>query len=59
MSRRLRDLLLGLVLALVTFAGVLWQVDRAGALRQGDGRAAATTKSQEQVSLPRLICPLH
>ena len=58
MTRRLRDLLLGLALSLVTFAGVLWQVDRAGALREGDARAA-TTKGEQQVSLPRLICPLH
>lgn len=58
MSRRLRDLLLGVALSLVTFAGVLWQVDRAGALRDGDARAGAS-KQQEQVSLPRLICPLH
>jgi hypothetical protein len=37
---------------------VLWQVDRAGAMREGDARAT-TTQTQEQVSLPKLICPLH
>jgi hypothetical protein len=48
MSRRLRDGLLGLALALVTFLGVLWQVNEAGALGADD-----------RDSLPRLICPLH
>jgi len=57
MSRRARDLLLGVVLSLVTFAGVLWQVDQSGALR--DARAAGQHAGQERQSLPRLICPLH
>jgi hypothetical protein len=48
MSRRLRDLVLGLVLALVTFLGVLWQVNESGALGADD-----------RDSLPRLVCPLH
>ncbi|MEA2324690.1 MAG: hypothetical protein QOD81_4540 [Solirubrobacteraceae bacterium] len=57
MSRRARDLLLGLLLTLTAFAGVLWQVDQSGALRDSGARAAA--RSDEHVSLPRLICPLH
>jgi hypothetical protein len=44
MSRRSRELLVGVALTLVAFAGVLWQVEQ----------SAATGKS-----LPVLICPLH
>jgi hypothetical protein len=56
MSRRARDLLLGLLLTLTALAGVLWQVDQSGAL--GD-RGARAAKGDEHASLPRLICPLH
>ncbi|MEA2290938.1 MAG: hypothetical protein QOD55_2935 [Solirubrobacteraceae bacterium] len=57
MSRRARDLLLGLALSLVAFGGVLWQVDQSGALRDGPARTASV--GDERTSLPRLICPLH
>ena len=44
MTRRLRrDLLVGLVITLVAFAGVYWQAGQAGASGE----------------VPRLICPLH
>jgi hypothetical protein len=46
MSRRVRDLLIGVVLALVTFAGVAWQ-------------AGATAPDGAHRDLPPLICPLH
>ena len=46
MSRRARDLLLGVALAAVTFAGVAWQ-------------AGATTPDGAHNRLPSLICPLH
>jgi hypothetical protein len=46
MSRRGRDLLLGVALAAVTFAGVAWQAG-----------AAAPEGAHER--LPPLICPLH
>ena len=49
MSTRARDLLIGLVLALVALAGAAWQVERSA--------AAAAQKGQD--TLPRLICPLH
>ena len=55
MSRRLRELLVGVLLTLVACAGALWQMDQSGALRPADARAA----EGEQVSVPRLICPLH
>ncbi|MEA2317486.1 MAG: hypothetical protein QOD44_1675 [Solirubrobacteraceae bacterium] len=48
MSRRLRDILVGLALTLVTSMGVLWQVNEAGALG-----------SKDPHSVPRLVCPLH
>jgi hypothetical protein len=51
MSRRARDLGLGAVLFVVALAGALWQVDQAGALGQ--------SAEGKDVSLPRLICPLH
>ena len=44
--RRIRDALLGLVLAGVSFLGVLYQVNESMA-DDADG------------SVPRLICPLH
>ena len=58
MSRAARDLLVGLALTLVAFVGVLWQLDQSGALRSADAQAKSGAR-QEQVSLPRLICPLH
>lgn len=58
MSRGMRDLLVGLALTLVAFVGVLWQLDQSGALRSADAKASQGAR-QEQVSLPRLICPLH
>jgi hypothetical protein len=47
MSRRLRDLLLGLALALTTLAGLLWQADR------------SASADPERASVPQLLCPLH
>jgi hypothetical protein len=47
-GRRVRDLLLGLVLAGVSFLGVLYQVNESMA---DDGSSDG--------SVPRLICPLH
>ena len=55
MSRGMRELLVGVLLTLVACAAVLWQMDQAGALRPADARAA----EGQQVSVPRLICPLH
>jgi hypothetical protein len=49
MSRRTRDRLVGLALALVASAGLLWQVERSGAAAGHD----------ERTSVPRLLCPLH
>jgi len=46
MSRRVRDLLVGVALTLVTFAGVAWQV-------------GATQPDGAHRELPPLICPLH
>ena len=46
MSRRARDLLLGVALAAVTLAGVAWQ-------------AGASTGDVGHRELPPLICPLH
>jgi hypothetical protein len=46
MSRRARDLLLGVVLVAVTSAGVAWQ-------------AGATAPDGAHNRLPPLICPLH
>ena len=65
MTRALQQLLVGLALTLVAFAGVLWQIEQSGALRTPDAqaqRAGDTTihpRSDQHVSLPRLICPLH
>jgi hypothetical protein len=48
MTRRARDLLLGVVLACVAFMGVLYQV------------AAATPSDSTGVAkTPRLVCPFH
>jgi hypothetical protein len=48
MTHRVRDLLLGVILALVTLIGVLYQI-------------AASTPSADsnRANLPRLVCPLH
>ncbi len=46
MSRRMRDLLIGVALTLITFAGVAWQ-------------AGATAPDGAHRDLPPLICPLH
>jgi hypothetical protein len=46
MSRRARDLLIGVALAAVTFAGVAWQ-------------AGATKSDGAHRELPALVCPLH
>jgi hypothetical protein len=48
MSRRLRDLLIGVALALVALGGALWQVE-----------ASQAQAEDERQSLPRLVCPLH
>lgn len=43
MSRRMRELVVGVAITLVAFAGVFWQAEQPG--RGGE--------------LPRLVCPLH
>jgi hypothetical protein len=43
MSRRMRELVVGVALTLVAFAGVVWQAEKPG----------------EAGELPRLVCPLH
>jgi hypothetical protein len=43
MSRRMRELLVGVAITLVAFAGVYWQAGQAGASGE----------------VPRLVCPLH
>jgi hypothetical protein len=43
MSRRMRELLVGVAITLVAFGGVYWQAGQAGASGE----------------LPRLVCPLH
>jgi hypothetical protein len=48
-ARRVRDVALGLVLAGVSFLGVLYQVNESQAA--GDDGASG--------GVPRLICPLH
>ena len=46
-GRRAREVLIGLVLAAVSFLGVLYQVNESAAAKgENDG-------------VPRLICPLH
>jgi hypothetical protein len=42
-SRRIRELLVGVAITLVAFAGVYWQAEQPG----------------EAGELPRLVCPLH
>ena len=49
MSTRARDLLLGVLLALVALGGAAWQVEQSAASAAEDG----------EKTLPRLICPLH
>jgi hypothetical protein len=48
MTRRGRDLLLGVILTLVAFMGVLYQV-----------AAASPEPAPGEQNLPRLVCPLH
>jgi hypothetical protein len=43
MSRRMRELLVGVAITLVAVAGVFWQAEQPG----------------EAGELPRLVCPLH
>ena len=45
--RRVREVLIGLALAAVSFLGVLYQVNESAAAKGEDG------------GVPRLICPLH
>jgi hypothetical protein len=47
-ARRIRDVALGLLLAGVSFLGVLYQVNESQAADGGESGA-----------VPRLICPLH
>jgi hypothetical protein len=46
MTRRVRDLLIGVALAAVTFLGVAWQ-------------SGATANDGAHRELPALVCPLH
>ena len=48
MTQRVRDLLVGLILVLVTLMGVLYQVAE-----------SAPSAGTEGANLPRLVCPLH
>jgi hypothetical protein len=43
MTRRMRELLLGVAITAVAFAGVYWQAEQPG----------------EAGEMPRLVCPLH
>ena len=43
MTRRMRELLVGVAITLAAFAGVYWQAEQPG----------------EAGELPRLVCPLH
>ena len=43
MTRRLRELVVGVAITLVAFGGVYWQAGQAG----------------EAGEVPRLVCPLH
>ena len=43
MTRRLRELVVGVAITLVAFGGVYWQAGQAG----------------ETGELPRFVCPLH
>jgi hypothetical protein len=43
MTRRVRELVVGVAITLVAFGGVYWQAGQAG----------------EAGELPRLVCPLH
>jgi hypothetical protein len=45
--RRVREVLIGLVLAAVSFLGVLYQVNESATAKGEDG------------GVPQLICPLH
>jgi hypothetical protein len=48
MTHRVRDLLVGVILALVTLMGALYQVAGSSPSAGSDG-----------TDLPRLVCPLH
>ena len=48
MSTRRAELLVGLALAVVAFAGASWQVD-----------AATPSPGEGSEGLPKLVCPLH
>ena len=48
MTRRARDLLIGVILTLVTLMGVLYQV-----------AAATPSDSEGAAKMPRLVCPFH
>jgi hypothetical protein len=48
MTRRVRDVLLGVILTLVALTGVLYQV-----------AAATPTDSTGAEKMPRLVCPFH
>jgi hypothetical protein len=48
MTRRVRDVLLGVILALVALMGVLYQV-----------AAATPADSTGAEGMPRLVCPFH
>jgi hypothetical protein len=47
-ARRVRDVLVGLLLAAISFLGVLYQVNEAA--KGADGRSDG---------VPKLLCPLH
>ncbi len=48
MTRRVRDLLLGVILTVVALMGVLYQV-----------AAASPEAAPGEENLPRLVCPFH
>jgi hypothetical protein len=48
MTRRVRDVMLGVVLTLVALMGVLYQV-----------AAATPSDSEGAAKMPRLVCPFH
>jgi hypothetical protein len=49
-GRRVREIGIGVVLAGVSFLGVLYQVNESEAQGSPDGRSAG---------VPKLLCPLH
>jgi hypothetical protein len=48
MTHRVRDLLLGVILAIVALMGVLYQV-----------AASTPSAGSDRANLPRLVCPFH